>query len=133
MKTWEEAATLLQRWANGGHIPSDEECREAFNLAIAALRSPAPGAAAMREAAARAVEKLYRTEPDKIDEGYDTEQVGHRVRRRCAAAIRALPAPDVPECVRRFCLAADDRNCSVGEMIGSSAALRDWIRKEYGL
>lgn len=91
--TNEEAATLLERVvkAVGVNLNPDEE--EACRLGAAALRSPAPGAAAMREAAARVCDREAAIYAE-----------AHDVLRRdacddCAGEIRALPLParEVPE------------------------------------
>ena len=91
--TRDEAAALLERWAGKGLVPSDEECRKAFAVAIAALRSP--GAAEMREAAIACVRE--QAPPRDIRTVVTEAQVS--VLDRAIAAIRALPlpAPEVPE------------------------------------
>lgn len=91
--TRDEAAALLERWAGKGLVPSDEECRKAFAVAIAALRSP--GAAEMREAAIACVRE--QAPPRDIRTVVTEAQVS--VLDRAIAAIRALPlpAPEVPD------------------------------------
>lgn len=101
--TRDEAAALLERWAGKGLVPSDEECRKAFAVAIAALRSP--GAAEMREAAIACVRE--QAPPRDIRTVVTEAQVS--VLDRAIAAIRALPlpAPEVPEAKEAKWRAAD--------------------------
>lgn len=70
---------------------------EAFQIAHGAYVTHTDHLAAVQaaerravERCARAIEKLYRSEPTGIDDGWTIEGVQKRVRERCAAAIRAL-------------------------------------------
>lgn len=71
--------------------------------AISALRSPAPGAEAMREAAIEAHRHLQTwLDADACDCEFETGHVCGRVQiaatvKRLEAAIRAIPAREVPE------------------------------------
>lgn len=81
----------------------------ALRMAIAALRSPAPGAEAMREAAAKVADDhdcLYA-------DGRGTAVA--ECQESIAAAIRALPLPAraVPEEVKAWCLAFDDEDFDI--------------------
>lgn len=127
--TRDEAAALLERWAGKGLVPSDEECRKAFAVAIAALRSP--GAAEMREAAIACVRE--QAPPRDIRTVVTEAQVS--VLDRAIAAIRALPlpAPEVPEAVKVWAARHDKWVEARETMNVIEYNLRDWIRKEYGI
>lgn len=93
----------------------------------AALRSPAPGAVAMREAAA------------KVADEYDCLYADGRgaavaeCQESIAAAIRALPAPEVPEVIQTWCKNYDATEDCGGLDWARNSRLRDHFRKEYGI
>lgn len=109
------------------------DLHEAIDIAIAAIRSHTPSAEAMREAAAKVLddERIHVTVIDHEDESY-CEGLSN-----LAAAIRALPlpAPGVPEAVRRWAEMYHDYSVVQGKKAFTvpDAILRDWIRKEYGI
>lgn len=111
---------------------------EAIQVAMVALRvPPATGAAAMREACAAECDALqhdFKIEADDAQrKGLFNQENDYAMRsygaRACAAAIRALPAPEVPEAVREWCRYMD--SSQLGTNTVPAHALRDWIRKEY--
>lgn len=127
--TNEEAAAVL-----GVTAVYDQTTREAVTLAIAALRSPAHGAAEMREMAYMVA---WRAVPEFVDDGNGGMRppTSADFSNQVAAAIRALPlpAPEVPEAVKVWC-ARDDKETAKGAYPAAvDNALRDWIRREYGI
>lgn len=93
----EEAADLMAIFSSGCEQGSDMAM--AADLAWRALRTPPATGAAMREAAAKVC--------DEQAEGYClADQEFALGAERCAAAIRALPAPEVPDQMAAFGAAA---------------------------
>lgn len=98
----------------------DYRLATAVTEAIAALRSPAPGAAEMREA-------LYCAFC-----GRETPHAPVPDQNPPTMTATTLPAREVPEAVREWCVEFD-RNHAHARFWGYGLALRDWIRKEYGI
>lgn len=103
--------------------------REFAELATRALRSPAPGAVAMREACLNAVRKCNVIGSRGSADGWfggvlaALEQV--------EADIRALPAPEVPEVIQTWCKNYDATEDCGGLDWARNSRLRDYYRKEY--
>ena len=106
--TNEEAAALLQDGMRRSpllHEPGSLRVMEAMDMALRALRTPAPGAAAMREAAARVCRDIYdkciATSKAAAREGLYGKENDQAMMasgaHACLLAIEAILAPEVPE------------------------------------
>lgn len=86
-------------------LSAASDLHEAVNMAIAALRTPPATGAAQREACAAECDALqhdFKIEADDAQrKGLFNQENDYAMRsygaRACAAAIRALPAPEVPD------------------------------------
>lgn len=133
--TNEEAADALKRLIYPTHAPYHNEV---IRLAIAALRTPsATGAAAMREAE-KVCSDVYdgymvaagraNTEARYDDEKDEMLKADGAL--RCLSKVRPLPAPEVPEAVKKWARYYDSYSSSRRQW-DADPELRDWIRKEF--